>query len=118
MINVEIFKDKGNYIGYKVSGHAYSDEYGKDIICASASILAQTTLVSLDEVSNSNPSFTIDDDEGLLDVRFEFPSDEILQVKLNALMDSFSLGMNGIAEMYPDYINVSVREVQSDDNQV
>ena len=54
MIKVKInYKD--NFVnGFKISGHANYDEYGKDIVCASVSSIVITSInmaLSLDETS-------------------------------------------------------------------
>jgi len=116
MIKVEIFKEKDNFSGYLIRGHAYFDELGQDIVCASISILGQTALISLDEIGKMDPKFSVDDDEGLLDVAIDVPKDDTKRIIVNTIIGSMMCGVKGIVEMYPDYVELTVREVQSDDN--
>ena len=39
MIRIEVKKQNSDIIGFEVKGHAGSDEYGKDIVCAAISVL-------------------------------------------------------------------------------
>ena len=63
MVSVTFFKNQKNFFsGFSLSGHAGMGEYGKDIVCASASTMLITTCnaiskfndKSIDVVENSN----------------------------------------------------------------
>lgn len=41
--------------GFIVDGHAEHDEYGKDIICASASTIVQLAIMGLTTLANQYP---------------------------------------------------------------
>ena len=45
MIKVEVTKKNDHYSGAKITGHAYSDEPGKDLVCAAVSTLAQANQI-------------------------------------------------------------------------
>lgn len=114
MIKVLVHQKDGNLVGMKVSGHAQSDEYGKDIVCASISVLAQTCLLALDQVAKiEDILFTIDD--GFL--TFTLPERMTLtqREKANVIIESILVGIKGTQEMYPEYIRISEREVRPDD---
>lgn len=115
MIEVAIFKDKKGYIQrYNVSGHAQYDIKGKDIVCAAVSVLAQTALISLVEVCNANEeeiSYSIDDENGALDVVILKPINSDIRDKIEIVLKTFELGIKSIIESYPDYINLKTKEV-------
>ena len=50
MIRVEVTKKNDHYSGAKITGHAYSDEPGKDLVCAAVSTLAQTLVNAVESI--------------------------------------------------------------------
>ena len=51
MIEVQFFGDKEKFLmGFQITGHALSAPFGKDIICAGISALAQGIVIGLEEV--------------------------------------------------------------------
>ncbi len=49
MIIAKFYKSSNNIIGFSISGHAYFDEYGKDIVCASVTSAVQLTSNAITE---------------------------------------------------------------------
>lgn len=43
MIVTQFYKKNGKFIGFKFSGHAESDDFGKDIVCAGVSSAVELT---------------------------------------------------------------------------
>ncbi len=81
MIKVKINYD-GNVInGFKISGHANYDEYGKDIVCASVSTIAITSInlaLKLDE-----KSVAVTDKPGLIEAKILKRDDVINKIFIN-----------------------------------
>lgn len=81
MIKVKINYD-GNVIkGFKVSGHANYDEYGKDIVCASVSTVVITSInlaLKIDE-----KSVVVTDKPGLIEVNILKRDDVINKIFIN-----------------------------------
>jgi uncharacterized protein YsxB (DUF464 family) len=81
MIKVKINYD-GNVIkGFKVSGHANYDEYGKDIVCASVSTVVITSInlaLKLDE-----KSVVVTDKPGLIEASILKRDDVINKIFIN-----------------------------------
>lgn len=81
MIKVKINYD-GNVIkGFKVSGHANYDEYGKDIVCASVSTVVITSInlaLKLDE-----KSVVVTDKSGLIEANILKRDDVINKIFIN-----------------------------------
>ena len=93
MIRVNVFSDsEGNTRKIELKGHAGYDDYGKDIVCASASALDGN-------VEEETGHFT-----------FRFTGDISKESKL--LMDSLILGLKNIEEAYgEEYIKIRFKEV-------
>lgn len=118
MIIAKIYRDENNYIkGYSLSGHANYDEYGKDIVCAAISALAQTALLSLVEVcglEEKEIEYSIDENTGLLDVVLPNNIEATILEKTQIVLKSLVVGINSIIENYPEYINLKYRRCRDD----
>ncbi len=93
MIKVKInYKD--NFVnGFKISGHANYDEYGKDIVCASVSSIVITSInmaLSLDETS-----VKASDKSGLIEASILKQDEIIKKVFINMI--------NMLEELEKDY---------------
>lgn len=94
-------------MGFEVSGHAGSDTYGRDIVCASVSVLAQTAVNALGELTRAKADYEVR--EGYL--RCAIP--EVMAAsdrkKAVTIMETISVGYRSIAESYPDYVKIRTR---------
>ena len=54
MTKITFFKKKNIYLGFEVKGHTGKDDYGKDLLCAQISTVAQLAVVGLKEVAKEN----------------------------------------------------------------
>lgn len=50
MTKITFFKKNGKFFGFVVEGHTGKDEYGKDLLCAQISTVAQLAVVGMCEV--------------------------------------------------------------------
>ena len=109
MVKTTIIKDSSSgYRGFRFIGHAGYDEYGKDIVCAAASVLAQNTVNSIETFTEDKFRCQVDEKKGMLTFRFTGPASE--ESKL--LMDSMVLGLTSIEETYgSQYIKILFEEV-------
>jgi len=113
MIRITVYKSNNHYIKLDVLGHANSDEYGKDLVCASVSTLSQTLVNSVEllgEISEKNLELHMS--EG--DLRFEIDSNAV-NVVSDLLFENFMIGINGILNAYPQYVKLSIKEVHRND---
>ncbi len=114
MIHVVIYKDtRGNIKGYNISGHAEYDVYGKDIVCAAVSVLAQTALMSLVEVckvKEEDLEYFIDD-KGIMDVKIKKNLSLPVLDKVDVVFKTLELGIKSIVESYPKYVSLRYKEV-------
>lgn len=94
MIVVEI-----DTCGITVDGHAGYAESGKDIVCAAASALVQTLVISLDSFTNDRITHVQHDGY----VRIDYKD---LSERGQLLVDSFFIGVCGIANAYPEHLAI------------
>ncbi len=98
----------GEYKEFICSGHAGFDGHGKDIVCASISVLVINTINSLETITHENITVHSDEKRGLIQCGFEGP----LQETSKALMDSLVLGLSHIAAQYgKKYCKLEFKEV-------
>lgn len=98
----------GEYLDFICSGHAGAGSYGKDIVCASISVLVINTINSLEEIVHEQITVDADEKRGLIVCKFERPLQETSKV----LMDSLVLGLSRIAAQYGEkYCKLEFKEV-------
>lgn len=92
-----------------VTGHAHSDEYGRDLICSAASILTLTLGANVEHMYDSGCV-----DEPVM--KLEEGNAEISCKAVDAYRDSVRqtfmsvcVGFEILASKWPDYISYSVR---------
>ncbi len=108
MVNVTIYKDSSDqFVGFMFKGHAGSDKYGKDIVCASVSVLAINTINSIEQFTNDTFDFDSDEESGYMKFRLT----DKLSKESKILMDSLVLGITGVQEDNEKYIRIVFKEV-------
>ncbi|WDV44677.1 ribosomal-processing cysteine protease Prp [Clostridiaceae bacterium M8S5] len=111
MIKIEVFLNSlGDIRKYKASGHAGYDEIGKDIVCASISILSYTALNSLIEICGIDVKYNIDDD-GFMEIKIPDDIDKDKRYKAKIVMDTLIIGIKSVIDSYPKYVTLKYREV-------
>lgn len=86
--------------GISIKGHAHYAEPGKDIVCAGVSTLVQNLIASIE-------IFTEDQIEYVMQPGTVHIKHGNLSEASQLLVDSFFVGINLIANSYPDYVRVS-----------
>lgn len=86
--------------GITISGHAHYAEPGKDIVCAGVSVLVQTLIQSIEEITTDKIHY--DMQPGMVHIKYGNLSE-----KGTALVDSFFVGCKMIADEYPDYVRLA-----------
>ncbi len=109
MTEITIYqKQNKDYEGFLCSGHAGSSEYGKDIVCASISVLVINTINSIESFTST--AFICDADEESGEIELHFTDD--LSQDASLLMDSMILGLKGIQDNYGnEFIILNFKEV-------
>ena len=94
MIVVDVRKD-----GITVSGHANYAEAGKDIVCAGVTALTENLIDSIESLTKDTIQYDIS--PGRVDMHYKDLSED---GKL--LIDSFFLGICGIAQDFPEHVKI------------
>ena len=95
MITVDLFKnEQGLITGYKVSGHAGFAAAGEDIVCGAVSVLTQTPILGLEQHLKCQPSYHVDEEDGILEVNLNNTPNELTQ----AILATMEYGLLGVAE--------------------
>lgn len=88
-----------NNLNILINGHAGYAEYGKDIVCASVSILGQNLINSIEKLTEDKIQYEIKTGYINLDIRNLSKTSRIL-------VESFFIGIKDIEKSYPKYIKV------------
>ena len=103
MINVTLTNQS-----FEVSGHAMYAEFGKDIVCSAISVLATTTVNSIESLTDDKIDVSSDPKIGLIRCVFKnVPSNEA-----NLLVNSMIIGLTQIQQEYGNkFIEIIFEEV-------
>ena len=93
------FTERGKKLSLRVEGHAGYAEHGKDIVCASASILAYTLASFVSGVENS----TVDLTSGDTTIECETSDETVVNAYLHT-----KRGYELLAFNYPQYVRLDV----------
>ncbi|MBO5033826.1 MAG: ribosomal-processing cysteine protease Prp [Lachnospiraceae bacterium] len=96
MTTIVIFKSNDSYKGFTCMGHAGFGCSGKDIVCASISVLVINTLNSIEELAKEHIVTESNEKEGYIECHF--PDD--INDKTKLLMDSMVMGLKEIEQNY------------------
>ena len=109
MTKVTIHKTGEKIVGFIIDGHTGFANSGEDIVCASLSLLAYTTINSLNIVAKIDAediNYQINEELGYLKVRTNNIND-----KSDVIYNSFIVGIQLLIEDYSDYITLITEEV-------
>lgn len=95
MIKVTRYADR-----IEMRGHANYAEHGKDIVCAGVSALIQTLIQSVEELTADKIEYSMS--PGTVDIKFWCLSGET-----KTLIDAFFIGVQLIANTYPENVRVT-----------
>lgn len=86
--------------GITVNGHANYAPSGQDIVCAGVSILTQTLISSIEELTTDKIQYSVS--PGTVDIKHGN-----LSGSAQALVDSFFIGIKMIADEYPKNVKIA-----------
>lgn len=99
MIKIEIFRtEDGKISGYAVQGH--NGEYGRDIVCAGVSSVAQTALLGIGEHLHRDVDFQVA--SGDLRMKLKSEPDDLTE----AILETMLLGFTEIAKVSPKAVRI------------
>ncbi len=108
MTIVTMYRDKqGQYIGFKVNGHAGYAPDGEDIVCAAISALTITTMNSIETIVGEPFDYKEDQEKGLMLFRLGSTGSRDAQLLLRSMV----LGLSQIQDSYPKYLKLKYKEV-------
>ena len=109
MTHVSVIKTRnGEYKGFNCIGHSGYAQAGEDIVCAAISVLVINTINSLDQLAGERFQLVTNEEDGLIDCRFEGNINE----KSKLLLDSMILGLREIKKQYgKTFIDLTFEEV-------
>ena len=110
MITVTIYSDENRKsYGFEISGHALSDVYGRDLVCAGASAVAFGAVNAIPHVTGITPEIEQGAEGGYLKVTIpekpDAETDEKLQVLLNTMVTQFYT----MTASYSEYIELKYK---------
>lgn len=85
--------------GITINGHAGYAEAGKDIVCAGVTALTENLIDSIESLTEDTIQYEIS--PGRVDIHHKD-----LSKAGRLLMDSFFLGISGIAQDFPEYVKI------------
>ena len=94
MTTVVIFKSKDSYKGFTCTGHAEFAASGKDIVCASISVLVINTLNAIEKLADEKVDVTAED--GVIECHFP----NAINDKTKLLLDTMLMGLKDIEKNY------------------
>ena len=97
MIVVERRKD-----GISIRGHANYAPIGQDIVCSAVSVLVQTLIQSVEELTADKIEYSMQ--PGAVDIKFWSLSDHS-----KILINSFFIGIQRTSEAFPDNVTLTKR---------
>ena len=80
-----------------ITGHARAGPYGQDIVCSAVSALFQTLVASIEQLTDDKIEYDIAPGKSRLAYKD-------LSEEGKLLMESFFIGISGIADAYPDNV--------------
>ncbi len=79
MVNVTICRNDKLILSATIEGHANSDKYGKDLVCAAVSAISVGTINALEELCGYKPD--IETNDGFIHVKFRKDNESQLIAK-------------------------------------
>ena len=98
MINIKVDKDDNNFYSIEVSGHANSEVYGKDLVCAGVSCI---TFGLLDALDSKMIKYKEQVKEGYFYLIILNPNDIS-----NIMMETAFLQLSYMQKNYSEYIRI------------
>ena len=99
MIKIDVNKENDDYKSIRIKGHAGYAENGYDIVCASVSSIAITTINAI--LSIDKDSIIYSEEDGLIELGVLKSSDIV-----NKLLDNMVNMLEELKEQYKKYIEI------------
>lgn len=104
MIQVVVYQKESGITKISVSGHAYYNEPGKDLVCASVSSIMTGLLNSFVELGIQGYNYVLQDNPAFIEVETKSPTE-----RGNTILHVGLIQLRTIHEVYPQYIQINYR---------
>ena len=93
-----------------VEGHAYSDEPGKDLVCAGASAIVYTLAANAMQLQEQGAVKKADVKLEPGNARIHCKAVSRYKATVTVIMDAVCMGLEMLASQYPQYIRYEIHE--------
>lgn len=108
MIEAVIVRENGRIVSFYGAGHAGYAEIGSDIVCAAVSTVMQQTALGIIDYLKLDVKPTVKN--GFLSINLKNVDNNGREAEVDALTESMYLMLVQIAEQYPKYVKLTVKE--------
>ena len=109
MTTIRISKENGKINSVYAYGHTDYDERYRDILCASISILIQTSGKAIERFVTDKVELVIDEKQPMYKIILPRDLSEQLYSQAELILKTCILGLKDLASGYPKYIKVEVK---------
>lgn len=109
MIKAILYNNDHGIVGFEISGHAGYADVGEDIVCAAVSILATTTVNSLEVQLNQSSNYEVGEKAGYLKCCLPPDLTEEDYNKSQVILKTLEIGLKSIEQEYKEYIKITQR---------
>lgn len=106
MVNITYHRDISRVT---IVGHANSGEVGKDIVCASVSMLAQTLAAFVENMKEAKqtryPTINIKEGDAIIDARPQSRHKDAVKLVFDVICGGFEM----LSQQYPDNVSYVIR---------
>lgn len=105
MITITIVRNVEKVIiRFKVSGHAYYNDPGKDIVCAGVSAVTIGAVNAIEKLTGLEPEAIID--SGLLKAETPYSTDSFKNDQVQLLLEGMVVALESIVESYGKFVKI------------
>jgi uncharacterized protein len=107
MIKITIVRNVERVIiQFSVSGHAFYNDSGKDIVCAGVSAVTQGTVNAIEKLTGLIPDAEVNEKSGLLRVETPSSEDTNRNAQVQLLLEGMVVSLESIVEAYGKFVKI------------
>ena len=110
MTTIKFYKQNGNFVKLKATGHTGYAEHGKDILCASISSILGSLALGLKQVLKLNPTIKSNDADGSMLIELPKKMDLANFTQSNLLFEVAEKSLLDLQSGYSKFIKMEVIE--------
>lgn len=101
MTSIKVLKENEKIVNVTINGHTNYDDYGKDIVCASVSTIATTTINAIIRINDKAIGYEVKD--GFLNIKILL-HDKYIDILLENMIDLFKT----LSKDYPKNVKINI----------